>query len=232
MSRGRRGALWLLPALALNVPLGAGFARAETPEDSLRTLRPRPGFKIELVAAEPLIRSPVAFDWGPDGRLWVVEMRDYPLGLDNKGKAGGRIVCLEDTDGDGRFDKSTDFLDGLLFPTGVMTWRRGVLVTCAPDIFYAEDTDGDGRADRREVLFTGFGEANPQHRVNGLRWGLDNWVYCANGDFAPVRTLARVAPPRPFDQRVLGEPGGRPAPAGGCRSGGPFHEERDPPRHP
>ncbi len=122
MSRGRRGAFWLLPALALNVPLGAGFARAETPEDSLRTLRPRPGFKIELVVAEPLIRSPVAFDWGPDGRLWVVEMRDYPLGLDNKGKAGGRIVCLEDTDGDGRFDKSTDFLDGLLFPTGVMTW--------------------------------------------------------------------------------------------------------------
>src|SRR5438105_839592 len=187
MSRGRRGALWLLHALALSLPLGAGFARSETLEASLRALRPRPGFKIELVAAEPLIRSPVAFDWGPDGRLWVVEMRDYPLGLDNKGKAGGRIVCLEDTDGDGRYDKSTVFLDGLLFPTGVMSWGKGVLVSCAPDIFYAEDTDGDGRADRREVLFTGFGEANPQHRVNGLRWGLDNWIYCANGDFLAAR---------------------------------------------
>src|SRR5438128_92769 len=67
-------------------------ARAEPP-------RPRPGFTVELVAAEPLIQSPVAFDWGPDGRLWVVEMRDYPLGLDNKGKPGGRVVVLEDTDG-------------------------------------------------------------------------------------------------------------------------------------
>ena len=159
-------------------------------------------------------------------------MRDYPLGLDNKGKAGGRVVCLEDTDGDGRFDKSTDFLDGLLFPTGVMTWRRGVLVTCAPDIFYAEDTDGDGRADRREVLFTGFGEANPQHRVNGLRWGLDNWVYLRQRRLRPGADSRTRRPPRPFDRRVLGEPGGRLAPAGGSRIGGPFHEERDPPRHP
>src|SRR5690349_8211491 len=99
------------------------------------SLKPRPGFRVELVAAEPLIESPVAFDWGPDGRLWVVEMRDYPLGLDNKGKPGGRVVVLSDTHGDGRFDKATVFLDGLLFPTGVMTWGKGVLVTCAPDIF-------------------------------------------------------------------------------------------------
>src|SRR5262245_25440906 len=122
-------------------------------------------------------------------------MRDYPLGMDNKGKPGGRIVCLEDTDGDGRYDKSTVFLDGLLFPTGVMSWGKGVLVTCAPDVFYAEDTDGDGKADRREVLFTGFGEANPQHRVNGLRWGLDNWIYCANGDFLAARNFGPARPP-------------------------------------
>src|SRR5262245_55924814 len=95
-----------------------------TPEASLRSIRARPGFEVELVAAEPLIESPVAFDWGADGKLWVVEMRDYPLGMDNKGKPGGRIVCLEDTDGDGRYDKSTVFLDGLLFPTGVMSWGK------------------------------------------------------------------------------------------------------------
>jgi putative membrane-bound dehydrogenase-like protein len=155
----------------------------------------RRGFKVELMVAEPLIESPIAFDWGTDGKLWVVEMRDYPLGMDNKGKPGGRIVCLEATHGDGRFDKATVFLDNLLFPTGVMTWGKGVLVSCAPDILYAEDTDGDGKADKVEVLFTGFGEANPQHRVNGLRWGLDNWVYCANGDFAQVRKFG--PPPRP-----------------------------------
>src|SRR5262245_39239218 len=187
--------LLLLLAVPAAVAGGAPGKHAPAPLAPEKTLRPRPGFKVELVAVEPLIRSPVAFDWGPDGRLWVVEMRDYPLGMDNKGKPGGRIVCLEDTDGDGRYDKSTVFLDGLLFPTGVMSWGKGVLVTCAPDVFYGEDTDGDGKADRREVLFTGFGEANPQHRVNGLRWGLDNWIYCANGDFLAARNFGPARPP-------------------------------------
>jgi putative membrane-bound dehydrogenase-like protein len=159
----------------------------KSPAASLRALHARPGFTVELVAAEPLTKDPVAFDWGPDGKLWVVEMADYPLGMDNKGKPGGRVRFLEDTNGDGRYVKSTLFLDGLEYPSGIMAWGKGVLVTCAPEIFYAEDTDGDGKADKRVVLFTGFGEVNPQHRVNGLRWGLDNWIYCANGDFAQVR---------------------------------------------
>src|SRR6266478_5774011 len=116
---GKSG-LALLAAIFLMLGLLKGEP-ALPPQASLRTIKPRPGFHVELVAAEPLIESPVAFDWGPDGRLWVVEMRDYPLGLDNKGKPGGRIVCLEDSDGSGRYDKATVFLDGLLFPTGVMS---------------------------------------------------------------------------------------------------------------
>lgn len=163
-----------------------------------------PDFAIELVAAEPIVQDPVAFDWGLDGRLWVVEMGDYPLGVDNNGRPGGRVKILQDSDGDGRFDRFHVFLEDLLFPTSVMTWRRGVLVACAPDIFYAEDTDGDGRADRREVLFTGFGEANPQHRVNALRWGLDNWVHCANGDFAPQRQQARPLQKNAADANLSG----------------------------
>ncbi len=154
---------------------------------SLGAFHIRPGFTVELIAAEPLVVDPVAFDWGTDGTLWVVEMRDYPLGRDVETGLGGCIRRLEDTDSDGRYDRSTLFLQGLTFPNGVMTWRDGVLVTSAPEIFYAEDSDGDGQADRREVLFAGFGEVNPQHRVNGLRWGLDNWIYCASGDFAPRR---------------------------------------------
>src|SRR5206468_12731208 len=121
-------------------------------------------------------------EWGADGKLWVVEMADYPLGLDGRSKPGGRIKFLEDTDGDGRYDKATVFLDGVNFPTGVMPWRKGVLVAAAPEIFYAEDTDGDGKADKRETLFTGFHEGNQQHRLNGFDYGLDNWVYGANGD--------------------------------------------------
>ena len=159
-----------------------GVPGPKSPDVSLASIKMRPGLKIELVAAEPLVVDPVAFDWGPDGRLWVVEMRDYPRGMDGKGKPGGRVKVLTDTDGDGRYDKADVFLDDLPFPTGVKVWRNGVLVTAAPKIFYAEDTDGDRRADKIETLYEGFGEGNQQHRVNGLRWGLDNWLYVGNGD--------------------------------------------------
>jgi len=123
----------------------------------------------------------VAFDWDERGRLWVVEMPDYPMGMDGKGKPGGRVRILEDTNGDGRYDKSTIFADGLSFPTGILTWRGGCLVTAAPDILFLEDRNHDGKADAHEKLFSGFNEGNQQLRVNGLRWGLDGWVYCANG---------------------------------------------------
>ena len=154
---------------------------ALSPAEAQTTFELPPGFRIELMAAEPLVQDPVAIEWGADGKLWVAEMADYPYGLDGKMSPGGRVRFLEDTNGDGRPDRSTVFLDKINFPTGVLPWRSGVLVTAAPDIFYAEDTDGDGRSDRREVLFTGFKEGNPQLRVNGLQWGLDGWVYCANG---------------------------------------------------
>lgn len=153
-----------------------------SPEESLQSFDVLPGFKVELVAAEPLVMDPVDIAWGPDGKAWVVEYADYPLGLDDQGKPGGRVRCLEDTDGDGQYDRSTVFLEPIAYPMGIMVWRDGVLVTAAPDIFYAEDTDGDGRADVQKTLFSGFGEGNQQHRVNHPRWGLDNWVHAANGD--------------------------------------------------
>ncbi len=152
------------------------------PQESHAAIQVRPGMEVELVACEPMVVDPIAMDWGPDGRLWVVEMSDYPLGTDGQGKPGGRIRVLTDSNGDGTYDQSAVFLDEIPFPTGVKVWRNGVLVTAAPEIFYAEDTDGDGRADMREVLFRGFVEGNQQHRVNGLRWGLDNWIHVANGD--------------------------------------------------
>ena len=150
----------------------------KSPETSLTAMKARDGFAVELVAAEPLVVDPVNFDWGADGKLWVVEMSDYPRGIDG-GKPGGRVRHLEDIDGDGRYDRSVIFLDGLSYPTSVTPWRRGALVMCAPEIFYAEDTDGDGKADHREILYTGLARANPQHRANGFVRGLDNWIYCA-----------------------------------------------------
>ncbi len=99
--------------------------RGKSPEASLKSIRVEPGFTIELVVAEPLVKDPIGFEWGADGKLWVVEMGDYPLGVDGKGRPGGVVRFLEDTNGDGRYDKETTFLDGLGFPTGVMPWRDG-----------------------------------------------------------------------------------------------------------
>ncbi len=153
-----------------------------SPASALASFKPRPGFKVEQMACEPMVMDCIDMAWGPDGKLWVVEMTDYPMGLDGAGQPGGRVRFLEDTDGDGQYDKSTVFLEPVGFPSGVMPWRKGVIVTAAPNVFYAEDTDGDGRADVRKTLLTGFHEGNQQHRVNHPRWGLDNWVYLANGD--------------------------------------------------
>jgi putative membrane-bound dehydrogenase-like protein len=151
------------------------------PGEALKSIHVADGCRVELAAAEPLVIDPVAIDWDVSGRMWVVEMADYPLGMDGKLKPGGRIRVLEDSDGDGRYDKSTLFAEGINFPTGLITWRDGVIVTAAPDILFLQDTDGDGKADVRRVLYSGFPEGNQQLRVNSLRWGLDNWIYCASG---------------------------------------------------
>ena len=154
-----------------------------TVEQALASFRTKADFTIEVVAAEPLIESPVAIDWGADGRLWVCEMYDYPSGVDGKWKPGGRVKVLKGAKGDGNYDTATLFLEGIPFPTGIMAWRKGVLICAAPDILYAEDTDGDGKADVVKKLYSGFATHNFQARVNGLAWGLDGWVYGASGLF-------------------------------------------------
>jgi putative membrane-bound dehydrogenase-like protein len=171
----------LLSSLALIAPLFAGIARGadgpRSPAESMKAfVLADPDLTIELVASEPDVTSPVAIAWDEDGRLYVAEMNDYPTA-----QAAGRIRRLEDRDGDGRFEHSTVFAEGLPFPNGVLPCFGGVLVTAAPNIWFLRDTDGDGRADERQVVLTGFGEGNTQLRVNGLTWGLDNAIYAANG---------------------------------------------------
>ncbi len=154
-----------------------------SPQQSAAAVRVRPGLTVDLVAADPLVADPVALAFGPDGKLWVAEMTDYPLGMDGEFSPGGRVRMLTDDNGDGAFDTATTFLDKLPMPTGVTVWRKGVLICAAPDILYAEDTDGDGRADVVKKLFSGFGTENQQARVNSLTYGLDGWVYGSCGLF-------------------------------------------------
>ena len=152
-----------------------------TPDAEKATFRLAPGLRIDLIAAEPQIESPVACAFDESGKLWVVEMLDYPNGP-SKGEPGqGRIKVLEDKDGDGRYEHATVFADKLLFANGLLHWDGGVIVTAAPHILYLKDTDGDGKADRREVLYEGFTAGNPQLRVSHPNLGPDGWVYVANG---------------------------------------------------
>lgn len=140
------------------------------------------GLTVDLVAGDDLVQSPVAIDFGADGRLWVCEMADYPSGLRGGMEPGGRIKVLSDTDGDGRMDRAEIVASGLPFPTGLMAWKDGVLVCAAPDVRWIRPVQGFTRT-TNEVLLSGFATHNFQARVNGLRWGLDGWVHGAGGLF-------------------------------------------------
>lgn len=148
----------------------------KSPAEALATFQVLPGFRIEQVAAEPLVTDPVAMAFDERGRLFVVQMNDYS---EQDKDFLGVVRLLEDTDGDGRMDKSTVYADKLSWPTAVICWDGGVFVGAAPDIFYFKDTNGDDKADVRKVVFTGFGRSNVQGLVNSFQWGLDNRIHGA-----------------------------------------------------
>lgn len=152
--------------------------RPTAPADAIKTFQLHKGLKIELVASEPLIESPVGICFDEDGRLFVVEMRDYP---DRQEDKLGRIVMLQDGKGDGHYDKATVYADGLGWPTGAFWYDGGLFVTASPDIVRFKSTKGTGPADQRMVAFTGFAAGmdplNVQALVNGLSWGLDGRIH-------------------------------------------------------
>ncbi len=160
--------------------LAVSTAKAQlSPDDALKAFEVADGLRVELVAAEPLVESPCAMAFDERGRLFVAENRGYP---NTANPPQGRIALLEDTDADGRMDQRTVFADGLTFPNGVMPWRGGVIVTCAPDVLFFKDTDGDGKADEKRVLLTGFATSgSTQLRVNCPTLGPDGWIYFAAG---------------------------------------------------
>lgn len=167
--------------------LPADFDVPEAPvvpaDEALDTLRIHDGYRLELVAAEPLVHDPVAMAWDADGRLFVCEMRGYMPNVEGEGEDEpvGRVVMLEDTDGDWHYDKSTVFLDKLVMPRAVQVALGGVIVAEPPFLWFCRDTDGDGRADVKEKLFEDYGRrgGQPEHMANSLTWTMDNWLSSA-----------------------------------------------------
>jgi len=160
----------------------------EEPAEALKSFRALDGFRLDLLAAEPLVMDPVAGAYDEDGRLYVVEMSDYPHVdaendkpfAENLGDPPvGRVRVLTDDDGDGVFDRGEIFAEKLSWPTGLAVWKGGVFVAATPDVWYLKDHDGDGKADERRRVLTGFRKYNVQAVMNNLQWGLDHQIYGA-----------------------------------------------------
>jgi mono/diheme cytochrome c family protein/glucose/arabinose dehydrogenase len=161
---------------------------ALSPEDELKTFHLAPGIRVELVASEPMVERPVALQFDPDGRMWVVEMRAFMPNLEGTGEDNpiGRVSVLTDTHGDGRMDKSTVFLDGLVMPRAITLVRDGALIGAPPYLWFCRDTKGNGRADEKVEVAGDFGFApdpkniamgEPENQPNNPLWGLDNWIH-------------------------------------------------------
>ena len=163
------------------------FAPAPTPALSPADARKKfvlpEGFEIRLFASEPEVVNPVAMTWDERGRLWVLELYEYPLGAPPGAKPRDRIRILEDTDNDGRADKATTFADGLNLATGLLLGDGGAYVGQAPDFLFLQDTNHDDIADTRKVLLTGFGLDDRHELLNGFAWGPDGGLYLTHGVF-------------------------------------------------
>ncbi len=168
-----------------------------SPSEALDAFQVEPGARVELVAAEPLVRDPVVLCFDADGRMLVVEGCSYPQ-LGENPLTLGTVALLEDADGDGRFEKRTTFAEGFTFPNGILPWDGGVFLTCAPDIWFLKDTIGDGLADVRRVVLTGFGtgSSSEQLRVAAPALGPDGWIYITSG-LTDAKVTSPLHPERP-----------------------------------
>jgi mono/diheme cytochrome c family protein/glucose/arabinose dehydrogenase len=179
-------------------------AEALSPEEEMKTFSLPPGFRVELVASDPMIESPILMDFDPDGRLWVLEMLSFlpdTSGRDSR-EPINRVSVLEDTNGDGRMDKKTVFADKLLMPRALKVLDHGVLVGEPPNLWLMKDTDGDLKADTKDQVVNTYGNANGgiEHNANSLFWAMDNIMYSSehtwdlrwkNGKLEPLPALSR-----------------------------------------
>ncbi|QDS95154.1 hypothetical protein FF011L_39410 [Roseimaritima multifibrata] len=149
----------------------AEFQAQPTPEFTIAD-----DWEVTLWAENPQLNKPIHMNFDPQGRLWVASSEAYPM-IEVGQSAPDKILVLEDTNGDGKADKSTTFADGLLIPTGIAPGDGGVYVAQSTDLLFLEDTDNDGKADRRTRTLSGFGTEDTHHNLHTLQWGVDGRLY-------------------------------------------------------
>jgi putative membrane-bound dehydrogenase-like protein len=202
--------LFFIGLLASSAVFGAGrqltgvYAPASTPplspDEAAKKFTLPEGFEMRIFASEPQVVNPVAMSWDERGRLWVLELYEYPLGAAPGTKGRDQVKILEDTDNDGKADKVTIFKDGLNLATGLLLGYGGVFVGQAPHLYFFQDTDGDDRADKETIVKTGFGLEDRHELLNGFTWGPDGYLYMTQGVF--TRSKVRN-PDDPNDSGVL-----------------------------
>jgi hypothetical protein len=153
------------------------------PEEELKKFWLPPGFKLELVLADPEIQEPAQIAFDGNGRMFVLELRGYMQTADADGELDpiGRISVHEDKDGDGKYETHKVFVDNMVFPRFVMPFGANAILakeSNADELWKFTDTDGDGTADKKELFASGMGRlANVEHQESGLFWAMDNWIY-------------------------------------------------------
>ncbi len=174
------------------------------PADALKTFKLAPGFKIELAASEPAIRSPVAVDFDEDGRMYVAEFPEYNQHGNPNFKERGAIKLLEDTKGTGVYDKVTTFAQ-IDSPVALACWDGGLFVGAVPHIYYLKDTKGTGKADVKKIIYTGFARDKAgEAMLNSFRWGLDNRFHVSTSAAGGDVKLAEAKDAKVFNVKGQG----------------------------
>jgi azurin/glucose/arabinose dehydrogenase/lysophospholipase L1-like esterase len=174
-------------------------------EEAIARMTLSPGLKANLFASEeqfPELINPVQMAWDARGRLWVAVWPNYPERTPDS-KKGDSLLIFEDTDGDGRADKCTHFLDDLNCPTGFQLYKDGVLIVQAPDLWFVRDTDGDGRGDSRERILMGLDSADSHHTSNSLAYEPGGALFLSDGVFHRTQVETATGPVRNIDGAIF-----------------------------